>query len=117
MSKSQRTKGASGERELCAILSDVLGQAVKRNLAQTRGAEGGDITVGQFSIECKRRKGIAIYEWLDQAQRDAGDRIPIVAMRADGRRWVVAMDLDVFLPMLQGEVCNAEITGRQKRSF
>ena len=91
-------QGSETIREVL-LAADAIGE-------RDEGAEGGDITVGQFSIECKRRKGIAIYEWLDQAQRDAGDRIPIVAMRADGRRWVVAMDLDVFLPMLQGEVCN-----------
>lgn len=103
MSKSQRTKGAGFEREVCALLSDQLGTVVKRNLAQTRGGatEGSDITIGKFSIECKRRARISFYEWLDQAQRDAGDKIPVVVARADGRRAVAILDLEVLIPMMR----------------
>lgn len=103
MSKMQRTKGASFEREVCAMLSDHLGTIVKRNLAQTRGGatEGSDITVGRFSIECKRRASIAVYEWLDQANRDAAGKTPLVVARADGRRSVVIMDLEAFIPMMR----------------
>lgn len=67
MSKSQRTKGAAGERELCNILHDRLGVDVHRNLSQTRDG-GTDIAMGPFRIEVKRRARIAgVYDWLDQS--------------------------------------------------
>lgn len=106
MSKSQRNKGAGFEREVAGILSDALGTVVKRNLAQSRGgaSEGPDITVGPFAIECKRRASIAVYDWLDQAARDAGDKVPIVVARADGRKPIVIMSLDAAIPMIRGEI-------------
>lgn len=102
MSKSQRDKGAGYEREVCAKLSPVLG-TVKRNLAQSRGGEGSDITVGPFAIECKRRAKIAAYEWMEQAERDAGDLVPMVIARGDGKQDIVIMYLTDALPMIAGE--------------
>jgi Holliday junction resolvase len=102
MSKSQRTKGASGERELARILTDALGTAVKRKLDAAR--EGGDdIAVGHFSLEVKRRAGIAALRYMDQARENAGiHQTPVVAMREDGnRRWVVMLDLGDFIPMMR----------------
>lgn len=103
MSKMQRNKGASFEREIANLLTDHLGSKVKRNLAQTRGGatEGSDITFGRWSIECKRRAKISVYEWLDQAQRDANGLVPVVVARADGRRPIVIMDLETFIPMMR----------------
>lgn len=103
MSKSERTKGAAFEREIAALLTEHLGQVVKRNLAQARGGEGSDITIGPFAIECKRRKRVVVYDWLDQAQRDAGGKIPAVVVRADGRRPVLLIDLEAAIPMIAGE--------------
>ena len=79
MGASQRRKGATGEREFAQILSDQMGFAVKRNIGQSRDG-GDDITVCQFRFEVKRRKGIAVHEWIDQAARASGPSdIPVVA--------------------------------------
>lgn len=103
MSKSERNKGAGFEREVANLLTDHLGTVVKRNLSQSRGGnqEGADIVIGRFAIECKRRARMSVYEWMDQAQRDAGDKIPIVVARADGRRSVMIIDLETAIPMLR----------------
>lgn len=53
MSKSQRTKGAVGEREICDLIFRDLGIEVHRNLQQTRDG-GADIKLKPFSIEVKR---------------------------------------------------------------
>jgi len=101
MGKSQRTKGASGERELSGLLSDALGIVVKRNLGQAR--EGGDdITIGKFRIECKRRKEIAVHKFMEQALASCQPgELAIVAMRGDGKPWCVMMELEDFIPMLR----------------
>lgn len=99
MSKSQRTKGAAGERELCRILSDELGKEVRRNLAQTR--EGGcDIRVGRHNIEVKRRARIGnIYDWMEQAAASCGgtEQRPVVICRADGKKWLAVIPLQDWI--------------------
>ncbi|MEF2789319.1 MAG: hypothetical protein U0N23_04275, partial [Parasutterella excrementihominis] len=57
MGKSQRTKGAAGEREICDLILRDLGIEVHRNLQQTRDG-GADIKLKPFSIEVKRRAAI-----------------------------------------------------------
>ena len=112
MSKSQRTKGAGGERELCAILSDALGQVVKRKLGQARDS-GHDISLSPFYIEVKRRKRVALlYEAMQQAgnypdnlNHPFGPR-PVVMLRADGKEWLVVMRLDDWIKLAREEISN-----------
>ena len=69
MSRAQRIKGASGEREVVHIIRDELGIECHRNLDQVRDG-GADIKLPPFNIEVKRRARIAhIYEWLQQAEK------------------------------------------------
>jgi len=102
MGKSQRTKGATYERDIVHVLKDALGIDVERNLSQTRDG-GGDVDLPGYLVECKRRAGIAVYEWLDQATRAAKpDQKPLVIARADRRENIIIMRLDDFLPLLKG---------------
>ena len=101
VSKSQRNKGAGGEREIATILTNELGFEVKRTLGQARDG-GHDIQIAQFKIEVKRRKSLAVYAFMDQAKEaSSGSDIPIVAMRADGKEWLVMMRLEDAIPMLR----------------
>ena len=62
-----RNKGARGENELAAMLSDELGTVVKRKLGQARdGAD--DIEIGKFRIEVKRRETLAVMQWCRQIE-------------------------------------------------
>lgn len=64
MGKAQRTKGATGEREVCELIFQNLGIQVHRNLSQTRDG-GADIKLNPYSLEVKRRAAIGnLYEWL-----------------------------------------------------
>ena len=104
MGKSQRTKGAAGERELAKIFADTLGVTVKRNLGQSR--EGGDdITIGRLRIEVKRCQTLAIPAWCRQIDAACGPGdVPIIAFRQDGQPWRVVMLLDDWLPLIREEV-------------
>ena len=43
-----------------------------------------------------------LYNWLAQAQRDAGDgKIPVVAHGRNKKEWVAILPLDEFLNLLQ----------------
>lgn len=104
MGASQRRKGAAGERELAQILSEQLGWVVKRNIGQARDG-GDDITVGKFRFEAKRRKGIAVHEWVDQVVRASGPKdVPVVVCRGDGKEWLVVMRLTDAIPLIRGEL-------------
>ena len=105
MSKSQRVKGAAGERELANLLSDALGFVVQRTLGQARDG-GHDIETGRFRWEVKRRKKLAVYEFMDQIEVACKetDSTPVVAMRADGKKWLVMMKLEDALLLIRNEL-------------
>ncbi len=108
MSKSQRIKGAAGERELAEILTATLGWQINRKLGQARDG-GDDIQTGQFKWEVKRRKKIAVYEFMEQIEAACGPNdTPVVAMRADHKGWLVMMRLEDALPLIQGELVGKE---------
>ncbi|MBO6258869.1 MAG: hypothetical protein J6M93_06015 [Succinivibrio sp.] len=105
MGKSQRTKGAAGEREICDMIFENFGIEVHRNLQQTRDG-GADIKLKPFSIEVKRRAAIGrIYDWMDQATAgcDTTER-PIVVCRADRKQWLAILPIDEFFRLIREEL-------------
>lgn len=116
--KHSRNKGAGGERELCALLSDAFGEKITRKLGQARDS-GNDIDLPPYRIEVKRRQRIGnLYSWMLQAElkdlpHPSGDPIqagialyerPIVACRADGKGWLIIMKLDEFIKLAREEI-------------
>lgn len=101
MSKSQRTKGAAGEREWCDVLKE-FGFAAKRLLGQARDG-GGDVPCPPFLYEVKRRKSLSVYKWLTQAEVSkltTDCKIPVVAARADNKDWIVILSARDFLSLV-----------------
>jgi hypothetical protein len=134
MSKSQRTKGAVFEREVCDLFSAYLGRKITRNIGQARDG-GNDIDVGCFAVECKKRASLkGLRAWMQQASDAArtraagevarralqqgfsgtfasvgeyGKHIPIVVMREDGgEEPMVLMNWSGFLYL-----CGPQIDG------
>jgi hypothetical protein len=112
--KLQRTRGQDFEREICAQLSEEFGFTVKRKLGQERDS-GADIHIGNFVLECKRRRSIAVYEWLGQVIKaaDAIDGpishlIPAVIARADGEDALAVLRLIDFIKLMRGEIADAK---------
>lgn len=107
--RGRRNKGAAGEREVAALLSDELGQVVKRHLGQARDG-GHDIQIGRFVIEVKRQERLAIEEWCRQVEAacttvsnidedgELGRPVPVVVFRRNGQPWraVVPMNFLVY---------------------
>jgi Holliday junction resolvase len=104
--KRNRQRGQEGERELSKLLAEAFNRPVKRLLGQERDM-GADIFTKPYRWEVKRRKRIGlIYEWLEEAKnslQNASER-PIVAFRADGKEWVVAMPLNEVLRLIREEL-------------
>lgn len=82
-----RRKGAGGERELAALLPN----AIKISRSYQPGA---DVVWMGYNIEVKRRSNgfKTDYKWLQDA--------PIVAKRADRKPWLVVLELDTLLDLM-----------------
>ena len=99
MSKMQRNKGFSFERDIVNLLKE-HGYEASRNLTQTRDS-GGDINLPRWLFECKRYAKIAVYTWLDQAIKSAkGNQRPVVVAKADRKEAIVIMRLIDFMEIM-----------------
>lgn len=105
MSKLARNRGASYEREVANEIFDVLGIRIRRNLKQYQVKDEGDLILGNYLIECKRRRKIAVYEFMAQADASCEHgQTPIVIMRADGEKSLAVMHLPDLLKLLREEI-------------
>jgi len=101
---NSRLRGATFEREIVNALRESLGVDCKRNLDQWRDG-GDDIKLPPYSIECKRRKSIAVYEWWEQAVKSAGEKLrPVLMIRADRKETLVVMSLEEFCRLVREEI-------------
>ena len=90
MSKASRDKGASGEREVCALLSEELGINAQRQLDQSRDG-GCDIFINvagkSCAIEVKRQERSKPLEYLRQLQAVEAD-LHMVLWRPSRTNWI-----------------------------
>jgi hypothetical protein len=115
VSRMQRTKGATFERDICKAFADATGREIKREIGQARDG-GYDIAVGPLLVECKRRKTLGtVYGWLQQAidavplymaRKGAGIvPIPVVVARQDGDTApIVILRLEDFLTLTRDKL-------------
>lgn len=117
MGKASRDKGATGERELAKLLSEMLGSTCVRNLEQTRDG-GHDIrNVGPFALEVKRYKTVKpamIFEFWRQAEAQAmkAGKTPALAVRQDLQEWVFYVEAWQLMPEISHEAGLAAINIR-----
>lgn len=109
MGKLERQRGASYEREIVSDLADTLGVKTRRNLTQYQVSGEGDLVVGDYVIECKRRREIAVYKFMEQAEQACSEQqTPIVVMRADGEKSLAMMRWADFMKLLGNELTPAQ---------
>ncbi len=108
--KTNRRRGADGEREWCALLKQYGHPQAVRNLGQSRDG-GGDVILPPVLWEVKRRKSISALRFLDQVEKAvinayfAGELVEYgaVAMREDGKKqWYVMLRAEDFFAMHKG---------------
>lgn len=100
MGKSSREKGKRGEREFAEALRG-LGVEARRG-AQHRGGEGSPDVVTSldgFHFEVKRTEKLSLWPSVEQAKRDAGQGVPVVAHRANRREWIAILRLEDFVEL------------------
>ena len=97
MGRRSQRKGAEGERELAAALSELLGTPCQRASAMyLPGIIAPDVLIAgdQLHIEAKRREKVCLPAALRQARADARPhQVAIVAHRPNRCGWMVTIDL------------------------
>jgi len=102
MPNKSRRKGKGGEREVAALIEEVLGG---RAYAMGGTRDVRSTALAGLHIEVKRRRRIAFLRWCEQAERDAaayGMDSWCVLVREDARpgaktRWYVIVDAHTWL--------------------
>jgi len=98
MTTPSKRKGDQGEREIAAILTDLLGVKVRRKLGAGRREDEGDLEgLPDCTIEVKSYADLAraindgLHD-LDREQANAGTTFGVVFVRRRGGRWIAVMD-------------------------
>jgi len=105
MGRRSLDKGKRGEREAAAEIRRIFGTDANRGRQFQGGDSSPDIVTGIAGVhfEVKRVESFRIDAALEQARQDAGENVPVVLHRKNGRPWVVVARLD-DLPRLAVQV-------------
>lgn len=98
-----KKKGNRGERELLHLL-EAHGIPARRNDQKWVGGldnpdVAADVRGFPLHIECKRTERLRLHEALQQAERDAAGRVPVVVFRGNREPWRVVLRLEDFLQL------------------
>lgn len=104
MSKMSREKGKRFEREVANLFKD-WGYEAHRT-AQFRGNTGdaGDVEgVPGIHIEAKHQERMCLYDWYEQAERDARaegkGNFPVVIHKQNGKPVLVSMNFEHWIQL------------------
>jgi len=98
MPLNSRAKGAAGERELVDELNR-LGLMARRTVQYCgKSGDAADIVISgtELHVECKRAEHVRLYEWIEQAKRDAHGRPYAVFTRRNRSEWHVVIPLELW---------------------
>ncbi len=116
MGKASRDKGKRGEREIAALFR-AHGFQAKRGQQFRGGPDSPDIIhdILGLHVEVKFREQVSVFAALEQVSRDAGydGGSPAVFMRKLRKPWIVVMDADDFLDLMEEIHVLIEQTGAE----
>lgn len=100
---NSKNKGKRGELEVAHILQD-RGFDARRSQQYCGATEDAADVVGLpgYHIEVKRCENIRLMDWIRQAERDAGENVPLVVFRQSHEKWRVVLDFETFLEIIGG---------------
>lgn len=96
MGMKSRRKGKRGELEAAAELRRLFGVEARRGRQYSGCDEAPDVlaAIPGVHVEVKRVESLRLYQALDQAAADAGENVPLVLHRANGKPWVAIVRLE-----------------------
>ena len=97
---NSRQKGARYERHIAKVLRE-HGFTAERGQQHAGGQDSPDVKHNLTGIhfEAKHVEKLNIWEALEQAERDAGDNIPVVVFKRNRTKDYVALSLDDFIDL------------------
>jgi hypothetical protein len=101
-----REKGKRGERQWRDELR-ANGYAARRGQQFCGSSDSPDVVCDQLPwihFEVKAVEKLRIHDAVDQARRECGGKVPIVAHRKNFRLWLVTMEAETFFRFLRGEL-------------
>jgi hypothetical protein len=109
---NSRTKGKRGELEASKAWTQLVGGEARRGQQFHGGADSPDVVCEQHvHLEVKRTERGNPYDWIDQAVADAGDKVPVVLHRRNGREWLLIVRLTDAARLAQEITPQAEAVG------
>src|SRR6267142_4824472 len=102
---NSREKGKRGERQWRDELR-AQGYAARRGEQFSGSPDSPDVVCEELRwihFEVKAVERLNIEDAMEQARRDCGDKVPIVAHRRSFRPWLVTMTAEVFFKFLRGD--------------
>lgn len=108
MGRMSRQKGKRGEREAAAELGAIFACEARRGVQYEGGPDSPDVVLQGVNVhvECKRTESLNVYKAIEQATADAGDKVPVVWHRRNGKPSVVIVEAE-NLCSLAREIINA----------
>lgn len=105
---NSRAKGARGERQWRDELR-ANGYAARRGQQFCGSPDSPDVICealpwAHFEVKCVER--LNIEDAMEQARRDGGGKVPLVAHKRNHRAWLVTMSAEAFFRLLKGEFDN-----------
>lgn len=96
MGKMSKQKGNRGELEASKEIARLFGVEARRGQQFAGGNDSPDIVADLpgVHLEVKRTECLRLWEALQQAQDDAGDKMPVVLHRSNKRPWVAIVRLE-----------------------
>ena len=96
-------KGKRGEREAAQFLANE-GFPARRGQQFAGGTDSPDIiceTLPGIHFEVKRTERGNPYDWISQAQRDAGYKLPVVLHRRNDHEWLAVLPAKDFFRIVR----------------
>lgn len=93
--KNSRNKGKVGEREACQALAEHLGVEAIRSVQYCGRVGDADLQTALVNVhfEVKRKERFSVYDAVEQAQSECGDKIPVVLHRRNRGEWLAIVPL------------------------
>lgn len=101
---NSRAKGCRGEREWRDQLREAGFLNARRGQQYAGGTDSPDVICPELPdvhFEVKRVESGNPYNWHDQASCDAAGKIPIVAHKRNGKKWLVILEAGHFLDIIR----------------
>lgn len=110
--KSSKAKGRKLQNDVRDLLREAYPSLLDDDIkSQTMGMAGEDIVLSPaaqskilYSFECKNVEKLSIWNAIDQAETNCGERVPVVVFKKNRRKAYVAFKLDHFIEMVKEDV-------------